>query len=97
MVNTMSTEVVTARLPLNDTELINFFIKNGEFKSKSDFFRFAVKRTLAELIQKQLDSLVLTKGTEKKEITHKELDDILKSIKQVRKEIWRKKYAKSLS
>lgn len=97
MVNTMSTEVVTARLPLNDTELIDFFIKNGEFKSKSDFFRFAVKRTLAELIQKQLDSLILKKETNKKEITKKELDDIMTSIKKVRKEIWSKKYAKSLS
>ena len=97
MVNTMSTEVVTARLPINDTELINFFIKNGEFKSKSDFFRFAVKRTLAELIQKQLDSLILTKKADKKEINKEELDEILDSIKKVRKEIWSKKYAKSLS
>ncbi len=92
MVNTMTTEVVTARLPINDTELIDFFIKNGEFKSKSDFFRFAVKRTLAELIQKQLDSMIVTK-----KIDQKELDEILGSIKKVRKEIWSKKYAKSLS
>jgi Arc/MetJ-type ribon-helix-helix transcriptional regulator len=95
IVNTMSTEVVTARLPPNDTELIDFFIKNGEFKSKSDFFRFAVKRTLAELIQKQLDSLLLTKNN-KKNITKKEVDEIQAEIKKIRKELWSKKYAKSI-
>ena len=87
----MSTEVVTARLPLNDTELINFFIENGEFKSKSDFFRFAVKHTLAELIQKQLDTMILTK-----KINRNELNRIQKLIKEVRKDTWSKKYAKSL-
>ena len=50
-----------------------------------------------ELIQKQMDSLILTKKADKKEITKKELDEILDSIKKVRKEIWSKKYAKSLS
>ena len=92
MVNTMSTEVVTARLPTKDTELIKFFIDNGEFKSKSDFFRFAVKHTLAELIQKQLDTMIVTK-----KINTKELNRIQKLIKEVRQETWSKKYAKSLS
>ena len=92
MVNTMSTEVVTARLPTKDTELIKFFIDNGEFKSKSDFFRFAVKHTLAELIQKQLDTMIVTR-----EINKKELNRIQKLIKEVRQETWSKKYTKSLS
>ena len=92
MVNTMATEVVTARLPIKDAELIKFFIENGEFKSKSDFFRFAVKHTLAELIQRQLDTMMVTR-----KINKKELDRIHKQIKEIREETWSRKYAKSLS
>ena len=92
MVNTMTTEVVTARLPIHDTELINFFIEKGEFKSKSDFFRFAVKHTLAELIQKYLDSMIVTE-----KIDENRLDEINELIKKVRQDTWSKKYAQSLS
>ena len=88
----MASEVVTARLPPNDAELINYFIKKGEFKSKSDFFRFAVKHTLAELIQKRLDSMVM-----KKEMKKKEVEELNKMIKKIRQETWSKKYAKGLS
>ena len=92
MVNTMVTEVVTARLPLNDTELIKHFVSSGEFKSKSDFFRFAVKHALAELIQKELDTRIITKKIDKKE-----LNRIHELIKKVRDETWREKYADSIS
>ena len=92
IVNTMTTEVVTARLPLHDTELINFFIEKGEFKSKSDFFRFAVKHTLAQLIQQYLDSMIVME-----KINEDKIEEINKLIKKVREETWSKKYAQSLS
>jgi Arc/MetJ-type ribon-helix-helix transcriptional regulator len=87
----MVTEVVTARLPVHDTELIKFFIEKGEFKSKSDFFRFAVKHTLADLIQQYLDSMIVME-----QIDDNKIDEINKLIKNVREETWNKKYAKSI-
>lgn len=91
-VNTMSTETITARVPPKDKESIEFLIESGEFKSKSDFFRYAVKHTLSELIQKELDTL-----TAAKTMDDKELERIHKTIKEVRRNIWSKKYAKRIS
>lgn len=87
----MATEVVTIRLPPKDTQLIDFFIKEGEFKSRSDFLRYATKRMIAELISKRLDAMVVTKKVNKKE-----LERIHKLIKETRKELWSGKYAQSV-
>ena len=91
MVNTMSTDVVTVRLPPKDTELIDFFVGGGEFKSRSDFLRYAVKKMVAELIQKELDTAIVTKKVNKKE-----LDRIQKTIKKIRKDVWSDHYAESV-
>ena len=87
----MTTEVVTIRLPPKDTQLIDFFIKEGEFKSRSDFLRHATKMMIAELISKRLDAMVVTK-----KVDRKELDRIHKLIKETRKELWSKKYAEGV-
>lgn len=87
----MTTKVVTIRLPPKDTQLIDFFIKEGEFKSRSDFLRYAAKRMIAELISKKLDAMVVTK-----KVDEKELDRVHKLIKETRQELWREKYAEGV-
>ncbi|MCD6513919.1 MAG: ribbon-helix-helix protein, CopG family, partial [Candidatus Odinarchaeota archaeon] len=37
--------VTPVRLSKNDLELIDYLIKRGEFKNRSEFIRFAIKLT----------------------------------------------------
>ena len=44
--------VTPVRLSKNDLELIDYLIKRGEFKNRSEFIRFAIKLTLIKFIEK---------------------------------------------
>jgi metal-responsive CopG/Arc/MetJ family transcriptional regulator len=39
----MATDVTSIRLPLKDAIMLDHFVESGEFKSRSEFIRFAVK------------------------------------------------------
>ncbi len=88
----MHPEVVTTRLPSIDLKLIEFFIKKGEFEDRSDFFRCAIRRMVAELTQNELDLFSTVRGMDENE-----LDRIHKEIKDIRREIWKEKYAEDIS
>jgi len=88
----MATDVTSIRLPQRDAIIVEHFVETGEFKSKSEFIRFAVKKTINEMILKEFHE----KLSEKKPITKKKLANIQKEIKEIRKQLW-DEYAKHIS
>ena len=88
----MATDITSIRLPQRDAIIVEHFVHTGEFKSKSEFIRFAVKKTINEMILKEFHE----KLAEKEPITKKKLDTIQKEIKEIRKQLW-DEYAKDLS
>ena len=88
----MATDITSIRLPQRDAIIVEHFVETGEFKSKSEFIRFAVKKTINEMILKEFHE----KLAEKEPITKKKLDNIQKEIKKIRKQLW-DEYAKNLS
>ena len=88
----MATDVTSIRLPQNDAVIVEHFVESGEFKSKSEFIRFAVKKTINEMILKEFHE----KLSDKKPLTKKKLDQIQKEIKDIRKKLW-DEYAKHIS
>ncbi len=49
----MVTDITSIRLPQRDAVIVEHFVESGEFKSKSEFIRFAVKKTINEMILKE--------------------------------------------
>jgi len=88
----MATDVTTIRLPPKDTLIIDQFVDAGEFKSRSEFMRYAIKRTIFDLILKEFHEKVAKKGKP----TKKEEEKVLADLKDIRRELW-KKYAKDIS
>jgi Arc/MetJ-type ribon-helix-helix transcriptional regulator len=88
----LATNITSIRLPQRDAVIVEHFVETGEFKSKSEFIRFAVKKTINEMILKEFHE----KLSEKQPITKKGLDDIQKEIKKIRKHLW-EEYAKHIS
>lgn len=89
----MSTEVIPIRFPKKDLEALDSFVSEGEFKSRSEMIRYAVKKTVSELYEKKLAEEILKKSG----VKNKTSGQILKELKEIRMELWSKKYAKSLS
>ena len=86
----MSTDVTSIRLPHKDAMVIEHFVGSGEFKSKSEFIRYAIKKTMNEIILQEFHE----KMTEP--IKKKDMDKIQKEIKEIRKELW-DEYAQHIS
>jgi len=87
----MNTEITSIRLPPKDSAMIEHFVKEGEFKSKSEFVRYAVKKTICDMMLKEFHEKLGKKGVP----TEKEGRKILADIKEIRRELWRE-YAESL-
>jgi Arc/MetJ-type ribon-helix-helix transcriptional regulator len=88
----MATEVTSIRLPPKDSMMVEHFVESGEFKSKSEFIRFAVKKVINEMILKEFHE----KLSEDKKISKKEINTLQKEIKAIRQELW-EDYAEHLS
>ena len=88
----MATEVTSIRLPQKDADIVEHFVEIGEFKSKSEFIRFAIKKTINEMILKEFHD----KLRDKEPLTKKKVDRIQKEIKDIRKQLW-DEYAKHIS
>jgi Arc/MetJ-type ribon-helix-helix transcriptional regulator len=67
-------------------------VDSGEFKSRSEFIRFAVKKAINEMILKEFHE----KLDEDKEMTKKKLNKLQKEIKEIRQKLW-EDYAEHLS
>lgn len=80
----MATDVLTVRLPPKDTEMIDLLVEQGAFTSRSDFLRFAVKRAVAEHLDRELRTRV-----PRQPLDEADLDDLLAKVREVRAELWR--------
>lgn len=80
----MNADVGVVRLPAKDSALIDHFIKVGEFKSKSEFITYAVKKAVNEIILKELEE----KSRVAPPMAEKDVDKLLIEIKDIRKKLW---------
>ena len=87
----MSTEITSIRLPPKDSMMVDHFVEMGEFKSRSEFIRFAVKKVINEMILREFHE----KLNEDKSINKKRLNKLQKEIKEIREKLW-EDYAKRL-
>lgn len=85
--HTMATDVVTVRLPPRDTEMIDFLVKQGEFKSRSDFLRFAAKRAVTELLEDKLREKVV-----RRTLAEEDLEDLERTIRTIRSQLWTERH-----
>lgn len=88
----MATDVTSIRLPPKDAIMVDHFVEMGEFKSRSEFIRFAVKKVINEMILKEFHE----KLSEDKKMSKKQLDKLQKEIKEIRKKLW-EEYAEHIS
>ncbi len=80
----MNADVDVVRLPAKDSALIDHFIKVGEFKSKSEFITYAVKKAVNEVILKEIEE----KSRAAPPMAEKDVDKLLTEIKDIRKKLW---------
>jgi Arc/MetJ-type ribon-helix-helix transcriptional regulator len=80
----MNADVGVVRLPAKDSALIDHFLKVGEFKSKSEFITYAVKKAVNEVILKELEE----KSRAAPPMAEKDVDKLLTEIKDIRKKLW---------
>jgi Arc/MetJ-type ribon-helix-helix transcriptional regulator len=80
----MNTDTDVVRLPAKDSALINHFIKAGEFKNKSEFITYAVKKAINEVILRELEE----KSRVAPSMNEKDVDKLLTEIKDIRKKLW---------
>ena len=82
---------LSIRLAHRDSILLEHFMKEGLFQSKSAFIRYAIRKTINEIIFRDIrENLELDYRL--KNITPR---DLHKEIKQIRKKIW-EEYSKDL-
>ena len=81
----MVTDVTSIRLPPKDALMVDHFVESGEFKSRSEFIRFAVKKVINEMILKEFHE----KLSEDKKMSKKDLNKLQKEIKDIRKKLWK--------
>ncbi len=80
----MNADTDVIRLPAKDSVLIDRFIKAGEFKNKSEFIMYAVKKAINEVILKELEE----KSRAAPPMPEKDVDKLLNEIKDIRKKLW---------
>ncbi|MDD1745007.1 MAG: hypothetical protein EPN24_01380 [Candidatus Methanoperedens sp.] len=80
----MNADVDVVRLTAKESALIDHFIKAGEFKNKSEFITYAVKKAVNEVILKELEE----KSSAALPMTEKDIDKLLTEIKNIRRKLW---------
>ena len=86
----MATDITSIRLPSKDAIMLDHFVETGEFKSKSEFIRYAIKKTINEMILREFHESMSG------DMTGTDVENIQKEIKKIRKDLW-DEYAKHLS
>lgn len=80
----MNADVDVVRLQAKDSALIDHFIKVGEFRSKSEFITYAVKKAVNEVILRELEE----KSRAALPMAEKDVDKLLTEIQDIRKKLW---------
>ncbi len=87
----MEAVAIPAKFTRKDIDLMDQFIKNGYFSTRSDLVRTSVRHYLHELSLREIKNMI-----QPKVLSEKEIEEELKEIKKIRKDLWKKKYAKNL-
>jgi len=80
----MTSDTDVVRLPAKDSAIIDHFIKVGEFKNKSEFITYAVKKAINEVILREFEE----KNLATLAMSEKDVDKLLTEIKDIRKKLW---------
>ena len=80
----MNTNADIVKLPAKESALIDSFVKVGEFKNKSEFIIYAVKKAVNEVVLRALEE----KNSATLPMTEKDVDKLLTEIKDIRKKLW---------
>jgi Arc/MetJ-type ribon-helix-helix transcriptional regulator len=80
----MDTNADVVKLPAKESALIDYFIKTGEFKNKSEFIIYAVKKAVNEVVLRALEEKSRTVSP----MAEKDVDKLLTEIKDIRKKLW---------
>lgn len=80
----MTSDTDVVRLPAKDSALIDHFIKVGEFKNKSEFITYAVKKAINEVILREFEE----KNLATLPMSENDVDKLLTEIKDIRKTLW---------
>lgn len=80
----MTSDTDVVRLPAKDSAIIDHFIKVGEFKNKSEFITYAVKKAINEVILREFEE----KNLATLAMSEKDVDKLLTEIKDIRKTLW---------
>ena len=87
----MEAVAIPAKFTRKDIDLMDQFIKEGYFSTRSDLVRTSVRHYLHELSLREI-----RKNIKPKKLSKKDIEEELKEIKKIRKDLWKKKYAKNL-
>lgn len=88
----MATDVTSIRLAKRDTVMLDHFVKEGLFQSKSDFIRYATRKAINEMILREIrEDIVLDE-----DLPNITPSDLQKEIKEIRKKLW-EEYSENLS
>ena len=88
----MSSDISSIRLPPRDTLMVDHFVKDGLFQSKSDFIRYAIRKTINEMILREIQEGIALDDS-MKDITPEKLNQ---EIKEIRRKLW-EEYSESVS
>jgi Arc/MetJ-type ribon-helix-helix transcriptional regulator len=80
----MPADVTSIRLPKKDAVLIDHLIEVGEFKSKSEFIRYAIKKTINEILLQEIQEKMMSE----EKISADSIDELQHEIKEIRKYLW---------
>ena len=64
--------------------MVDHFVEIGEFKSRSEFIRFAVKKVINEMILREFHE----KLGKDKSMNKKKLNKLQQEIKEIRQKLW---------
>jgi len=88
----MPADVTSIRLPKKDAVLIDHLIEVGEFRSKSEFIRYAIKKTINEILLREIQEKMMSE----EKISAESIDELQREIKEIRKSLW-DQYGKNIS
>ncbi len=80
----METNADVVKLPAKESALIDYFVKAGDFKDKSEFIVYAVKKAVNEVVLRALEE----KSGAVSPMAEKDVDKLLTEIKDIRKKLW---------
>ncbi|MDI6639572.1 MAG: ribbon-helix-helix domain-containing protein [Methanocellales archaeon] len=80
----MSSETIPARFSKKDVKLLDYFVEEGYFSTKSDLIRESVRHYIHELSLREIRMRV-----PQKEWTEGEIQEELGEIKRIRRKLWK--------